>query len=130
MAATSISTPGEALPGIPIGPRLRCDQVGRNVRELERRFKPAPRDMRELAQLKEFLKITPITERDGRAMKRSTASNHTERVCGSSTWLTATISRAQSRVTIERNTHDDETEDTQSTGGRTCRAIPCSRRRF
>jgi hypothetical protein len=65
MAATSISTPSEALPGIPIGPRLRAE-LERRVRELECRFKPAPRDMRELAQLREFLKVTPITERDGR----------------------------------------------------------------
>jgi hypothetical protein len=65
MAATSIITPSEALPGIAIGPRLRAELV-RRVRELEGRFKPAPRDMRELAQLKEFLKVTPITERDGR----------------------------------------------------------------
>jgi len=59
MAATSINTPGEALPGIAIGPRLRAELI-RRVRELEGRFKPAPRDMRELASLKEFLKITPI----------------------------------------------------------------------
>jgi hypothetical protein len=65
MAATSTTTPGEALPGIPIGPRLRAELV-RRVRELQCRFKPAPRDMRELAQLKEFLRVTPITERDGR----------------------------------------------------------------
>jgi hypothetical protein len=65
MAATSITTPSEALPRIPIGPRLRAE-LERRVRELEGRFKPAPRDMRELAQLKEFLKVTPITERDGR----------------------------------------------------------------
>jgi len=60
MAATSINTPGEALSGIAIGSRLRAELV-RRVRELECRFKPAPRDMRELAQLKEFLKVTPIT---------------------------------------------------------------------
>ena len=71
---SSINTPGEALPGIAIGPRLRAELI-RRVRELEGRFKPAPRDMRKLAQLKEFLKVTP-TEQDGRAMKRSTASNH------------------------------------------------------
>ena len=65
MATTSITTPGGALPGIPIGPRLRAE-LERRVRELECRFKPAPRDMRELAQLKEFLKVTPITQRDGR----------------------------------------------------------------
>jgi len=64
MAATSISTSG-ALPGIAIGPRVRAE-LERRVRELEGRFKPGPRDMRELAQLKEFLKATPITERDGR----------------------------------------------------------------
>jgi hypothetical protein len=58
MAATSITTPGEALPGIPIGPRLRAE-LERRVRELECRFKPTPHDMRELAQLKEFLKVTP-----------------------------------------------------------------------
>jgi hypothetical protein len=68
MAATSITTPSEALPGIPIGPRLRAE-LERRVRELEGRFKPAPRDMRELAQLREFLKVTPITERDGRCFR-------------------------------------------------------------
>jgi hypothetical protein len=51
MAASSITTP------IQIGPRLRAELV-RRVRELECRFKPAPRDMRELAQLKEFLNVT------------------------------------------------------------------------
>ncbi len=65
MAATSITTPGETLPGIPIGLRLRAE-LERRVRELEARFKPGPREMRELAQLKEFLKTTPITQRDGR----------------------------------------------------------------
>jgi hypothetical protein len=73
MAASSITTP------IQIGPRLRAELV-RRVRELEGRFKPAPRDMRELAQLKEFLKVTPVTERDGRALIRATASNHAETV--------------------------------------------------
>jgi hypothetical protein len=61
MATTSIITPGEALPGIPIGPRLRAE-LERRVRELECRFKPAPRDMRELARLKEFLKVTPVRD--------------------------------------------------------------------
>jgi hypothetical protein len=61
MAATSITTPGEALPGITIGPRLRAE-LERRVRELEARHRPAPRDMRELARLKEFLKVTPLTE--------------------------------------------------------------------
>jgi hypothetical protein len=65
MAATSIITPSEALPGIPIGPRVLAE-LERRVRELEGRFKPGPRDMRELARLREFLKVTPITERDGR----------------------------------------------------------------
>jgi hypothetical protein len=68
MAVTSITTLSEALSGIPIGPRLRAE-LERRVRELEGRFKPAPRDMRELAQLKEFLKVTPITERDGRCFR-------------------------------------------------------------
>jgi hypothetical protein len=67
MAAPSITTPGEALPGIPIGPRLRAE-LERRVRELEARHRPPPRDMRELARLKEFLKITPVTERDGRVL--------------------------------------------------------------
>ncbi len=58
MAATSITSPGEALSGIAIGPRLRAE-LERRVRELQCRFKPAPRDMRELARLKEFLKVTP-----------------------------------------------------------------------
>ena len=48
------------LPPIQIGPRLRAELI-RRVRELEGRFKPATRDMRELVQLKEFLKVTPIT---------------------------------------------------------------------
>jgi hypothetical protein len=63
MAATSITTPGEA-PGIAIGARLRAE-LERRVRELEGRFRPAPRDMRELARLREFLKVTPA--RDGQA---------------------------------------------------------------
>jgi hypothetical protein len=67
MAVTSITTLSEALPGIPIGPRLRAE-LERRVRELECRFRPAPHDMRELAQLKEFLKITQITERGGRVL--------------------------------------------------------------
>jgi hypothetical protein len=46
---------------VQIGPRLRAE-LERRVRELQCRFKPAPRDMRELARLKEFLKATPITE--------------------------------------------------------------------
>ena len=33
MATTSITTPGGALPGIPIGPRLRAE-LERRVREL------------------------------------------------------------------------------------------------
>lgn len=60
MAVTSITTTGGALPGIPIGPRLRAE-LERRVRELEVRFKPGPRDMRELARLREFIKVTPIT---------------------------------------------------------------------
>ena len=65
MATTSITTTGGALPGVPIGPRLRAE-LERRVRDLEGRFEPGTRDMRELAQLREFLKITPITQRDGR----------------------------------------------------------------
>jgi hypothetical protein len=53
---------------VQIGPRVRAE-LERRVRELECRFKPAPRDMRELAQLKEFLKVTPLTERDGRVFQ-------------------------------------------------------------
>jgi hypothetical protein len=60
MATTSITTPSEALPGIPIGPRLRAE-LERRVRELQGRFKPTPHDMRELAQLREILKVTPVT---------------------------------------------------------------------
>jgi hypothetical protein len=56
------------LQPIQIGSRLRAELV-RRVRELECRFKPAPRDMRELARLKEFLKFTPIMERDGRCFR-------------------------------------------------------------
>jgi hypothetical protein len=48
MAATSITTTGEAFHGIPIGPRLRVE-LERRVRELEGRFNPAARDMPELA---------------------------------------------------------------------------------
>jgi hypothetical protein len=53
---------------VQIGPRVRAE-LERRVRELECRFKPAPRDMRELARLKEFLKVTPLTERDGRVFQ-------------------------------------------------------------
>jgi len=41
-----------------IGPRLRAE-LERRVRELAAHYKPAPRELRELAQLKEFLRITP-----------------------------------------------------------------------
>jgi len=46
----------------------------------------------------------------------STASNQIE-LSGYSTWLTRSY-HAQSRVTKERNTDDHETENPQSTGGR------------
>jgi hypothetical protein len=62
MATSSITTP------IQIGPRLRAE-LERRVREQEGRFRPAPRDMRELARLREFLKVTPA--RDGRAAGRT-----------------------------------------------------------
>jgi hypothetical protein len=55
MANSTLTTP------VQIGPRVRAE-LERRVRELECRFKPAPRDMRELAQLKEFLKVTPMSE--------------------------------------------------------------------
>jgi hypothetical protein len=42
-----------------IGPRLRAEMEHR-VREPEAHYRPTPRDLRELAQLKEFLRITPI----------------------------------------------------------------------
>ena len=42
-----------------IGPRVRAE-LERQIRELAGRFHPTPRDLRELAQLKEFLRITPI----------------------------------------------------------------------
>jgi len=42
-----------------IGPRLRAE-LERRVRELEAHFRPTPRDMRELSQLKEFLRATPL----------------------------------------------------------------------
>jgi hypothetical protein len=59
-----------------LGPRLRAE-LERRVRELEAHYKPTPRDMRELAQLKEFLRITPIwkgneSETAGSAHARST----------------------------------------------------------
>jgi len=42
-----------------LGPRLRAE-MERRVRELEAHYRPTPRDLRELVQLKEFLRITPI----------------------------------------------------------------------
>jgi hypothetical protein len=42
-----------------IGPRLRAE-LERRVRELQGHYRPTPHDMRELAQLKEFLRITPL----------------------------------------------------------------------
>jgi hypothetical protein len=42
-----------------IGPRLRAE-LERRVCELEAHFRPTPCDMRELAQLKEFLRATPL----------------------------------------------------------------------
>jgi len=42
-----------------IGPRLRAE-LERRVRELQAHYKPTPRELRELAQLREILRITPI----------------------------------------------------------------------
>jgi hypothetical protein len=44
-----------------IGPRIRLELEHR-IRELGARFKPSPREMRELASLREFLKATPMKE--------------------------------------------------------------------
>jgi hypothetical protein len=52
-----IDKPTQERPPV-IGPRLRAE-LERRVRELQGRAKPTPREMRELAQLKEFLRITP-----------------------------------------------------------------------
>jgi hypothetical protein len=41
-----------------IGPRLRAE-LERRIRELAAHYRPTPRELRELAQLKEFLRITP-----------------------------------------------------------------------
>src|ERR1019366_3600832 len=53
-----IDKPTQERPPV-IGPRLRAE-LERRVRELQGRAKPTPREMRELAQLKDFLRITPI----------------------------------------------------------------------
>jgi hypothetical protein len=53
-----IDNPTQERPPV-IGPRLRAE-LERRVRELEGHFRPLPRELRELAQLNEFLRITPI----------------------------------------------------------------------
>jgi hypothetical protein len=55
MVTNSIDEPRPLV----IGPRVRAE-LERRVRELAGRFHPSPHDMRELAQLKDFLRITPI----------------------------------------------------------------------
>ena len=47
----------EELPRVQISPRVRLE-IEHRIRELERRFKPSPHDLRELAKLREFLKST------------------------------------------------------------------------
>jgi hypothetical protein len=50
----------DELRPVVIGPRVRLELEHR-IRELERRFKPSPHDLRELASLRELLK-TPTLE--------------------------------------------------------------------
>jgi len=60
-----------------IGPRLRAE-LERRVRELAAHYRPTPRELRELAQLKEFLQITRQRGNDSETAegcRRSTASN-------------------------------------------------------
>jgi hypothetical protein len=49
----------EDRPRLEIGPRLKAE-LARRIRELEARFRPTPAELRELTQLKEFLRIPPI----------------------------------------------------------------------
>jgi hypothetical protein len=58
MVADRLTTDDPRQP-VQIGPRLRAE-LERRVRELQGRAKPTPREMRELAQLRDFLRITPI----------------------------------------------------------------------
>ena len=46
----------EEMPRVQIGSRVRLETEHR-IRELERRQKPTPQDLRELADLRELLKI-------------------------------------------------------------------------
>jgi hypothetical protein len=61
MAAIAITTADPEHKPLIIGPRVRLELEHR-IRELEARFKPSPRDLRELASLREFLKVTPMKE--------------------------------------------------------------------
>ena len=57
----TIQTIGE-MPRVQIGPRVRLELEHR-IRELERRHKPMPQDQRELADLRELLKIPTLEPR-------------------------------------------------------------------
>jgi hypothetical protein len=52
-----------------IGPRLKAE-LARRIRELEARFRPTPAELRELAQLREFLRITPADGGDNDTARR------------------------------------------------------------
>jgi hypothetical protein len=54
-----IDKPTQERAPVQIGPRLRAE-LERRVRELEGHYRPTPHDMRELAQLKDFLRATPL----------------------------------------------------------------------
>jgi hypothetical protein len=53
-----IDKPTQERPPV-LGPRLKSE-LERRVRELEGHLRPTPHDLRELAQLREILRITPI----------------------------------------------------------------------
>jgi hypothetical protein len=59
MASIAITASRDDPKPVTIGPRLRAE-LERRVRELEGHYRPTPRELRELAQLKEFLRITPV----------------------------------------------------------------------
>jgi len=68
MVADRLTTDDPRQP-VQIGPRLRAE-LERRVRELEAHFRPTPRDMRELAHLRNSCELRrsrgAMTQRDGR----------------------------------------------------------------
>jgi len=48
----------EHCTGVTLGPRLKAE-IARRIHELENRYRATPQELRELAQLRDFLRTTP-----------------------------------------------------------------------